>query len=254
MGKPLISGQRSRLGMPGGKARSGMTARYDRLDALRGIWMLWMAGFHFAFDLALFRFTASNFYLDPFWTVQRTFILSGFLFWAGLGQGLAVQAGQDAKRFWVRWAQVAAAALLVSAGSALMFGQRWISFGVLHAFALLLPLVRWGAVRLRTRTLVLLALVLMVLPLAVQHPVFDQRWSNWVGLVTRKPSTEDFVPLLPWAGPMLLGLAASRSAAWLQGPAPRVLVHMGRWPLLFYLLHQPVFIGVLMWAQRSMPA
>jgi uncharacterized membrane protein len=47
--------------------------------------------------------------------LQRTLILSGFLFWAGLGQGLARQSA--AVRFWRRWAQVAGAALLVSAGS-----------------------------------------------------------------------------------------------------------------------------------------
>jgi uncharacterized membrane protein len=229
-----------------------MSSRYERLDALRGAWMLWMAGFHFCFDLAWFRLTDWDFYRDPVWTTQRTLILSGFLFWAGLGQGLALQAGQSARRFARRWAQVAGAALLVSAGSWLAFPTGWISFGVLHAFAVLLPLLRFGGARLPSAALLLLAALCLALPALVQHPFFDTRWTNWVGLVTHKPVTEDYVPLLPWAAPALLGLAAARHAGGLQGPAPRALVVLGRWPLSFYLLHQPVFIAGLWVWQRTM--
>lgn len=237
-----------------------MSQRYERLDALRGGWMLWMAGFHFCFDLAWFRLTGWNFYEDPLWTTQRTLILSGFLFWAGLGQGLARQAGQDAGRFWRRWAQVAGAALLVSLGSWWMFPASFISFGVLHAMAVLLPLARWAALRLSTPVLVLLVAAASLLPLAVQHPFFDTRWTNWLGLVTHKPVTEDFVPLLPWAAPLLMGVLAARSPAllhWLArplSPALGRLAALGRWPLLFYLLHQPLLIGALSLWQRTMAA
>lgn len=221
------------------------TTRYQRLDALRGAWMLWMIGFHFAFDLAHLGLTAANFYADPLWTGQRTAILSGFLFIAGLSQGL----GQpSAVRFWRRWRQVAAAAVLVSLGSAWMFPRSWISFGVLHAVVVLLPLLRWGPARWPAPLLVALALGAWGLPWVVQHPGFDNRWLNPFGLVTHKPITEDYVPLLPWAAPMLLGLAAARwSWLWrqLQGEAPAVLVKCGRWPLTVYLLHQPVLLGLI---------
>ena len=233
---------------------SVFSLRHERLDALRGAWMLWMAAFHFCFDLAWFRLTDWNFYADPLWTTQRTLILSGFLFWAGLSQGLAQQTGQDSTRFWRRWAQVAGAALLVSVGSMLAFPRSFISFGVLHAFALLLPLLRFGAARLPTAMLLGLALFAIALPQFVQHSFFDSRWTNWLGLVTRKPITEDFVPLLPWAAPMLLGLAAARQPGFmiaLQGRAPRGLVLLGRWPLSFYLLHQPLLIGGLWLWQRT---
>ncbi len=229
-------------------------ARSGRLDALRGGWMLWMAAFHFAFDLAYFRLIEANFYTDPLWTTQRTLILSGFLFLAGVGQGLALQALQSPRRFWQRWAQVAGAAVLVSAGSALMFPNSWISFGVLHAFAVMLPLLRWGASRWSIPVVLSLAVLCVAAPLLWQHPVFDSRWTNWVGLTTRKPITEDFVPLLPWAAPLLLGLLAARSGhiqQWLQGATPRALgpvARLGQWPLSFYLLHQPVLIGgLLLW-------
>jgi uncharacterized membrane protein len=236
--------------------------RFDRLDALRGLAIVWMAAFHFCFDLNHFGLLTpkQNFYADPFWTQQRTVIVSLFLFTAGLAQAVALDAGQGWPRFWRRWAQIAGCAVLVSAGSALMFPRSWISFGILHGIALMLigarvaaPLRAW---------LWPLGLLLIVLPQGLSHPAFDTRWTNWVGLVTRKPITEDFAPLLPWLGVMLWGLAAGqwllahrRSA--LAGTVPRAvapLALLGRWSLSFYMAHQPLLIGALLaWRSATGP-
>ncbi|HRH88996.1 MAG TPA: heparan-alpha-glucosaminide N-acetyltransferase [Rubrivivax sp.] len=231
--------------------------RLQRLDALRGAAVVWMALFHLAFDLNHFGWLAvrQNFYADPLWTVQRASIVSLFLFCAGLSLAVALHAGQSWLRFWKRWAQIAGCALLVSLGSAWMFPNSWISFGVLHAIAVMLVLARLAA-PLR-RGLWPLGALCIVLPLWVQHPVFDSRWTNWVGLVTRKPVTEDFVPLLPWCGVVLFGVAAGQwllreRPGWLGGPlAPvaRPLATLGRWSLSFYMLHQPVLIGLLLGLQ-----
>lgn len=227
--------------------------RFDRLDALRGAAIVWMAAYHFSFDLNHFRLLdpRQDFYGDPFWTVQRTCIVSLFLFCAGLGQAAALDAGQGWPRFWRRWAQVAGCALLVSLGSATMFPHSWISFGVLHGIALMLILSRLAAPL--GRWLWPLGAAAIVLPFVWQHEVFDTRWSNWVGLVTHKPVTEDYVPLLPWWGVMLWGLAAgqwalARRRGWLTGALLRALAPLallGRWSLSFYMVHQPVFIGAL---------
>jgi uncharacterized membrane protein len=226
--------------------------RFDRLDALRGSAIVWMAVFHFCFDLNHFRLIHEDFRVDPFWTLQRTAIVTLFLLCAGASQAVALQQGQAESRFWRRWAQVAVCAVLVSAGSALMFPRSWISFGVLHGIALMLiasrraaPLGGW---------LWPIGLVAVLLPQFVQHPFFDTRATNWVGLITRKPVTEDYVPLLPWLGVMLWGLAAgqwllARRRAWLTGGLPgalRPLAWLGRWSLSFYMLHQPVLIGSIL--------
>jgi len=235
-------------------ARAAPVARFDRLDALRGAAIVWMAGFHLCFDLNHFGWLQprQDFYADPFWTVQRTCIVSLFLLCAGLGQAAALDAGQRWPRFWRRWLQVAGCALLVSAASAWMFPRSWISFGVLHGMAVMLLACRLVAPL--GRGLWLLGVVALVLPLLVQHPFFDTRLTNWVGLVTRKPVTEDFVPVLPWFGVMCAGLAAGQwllreRRAWMQAPVPpvlRPLAGLGRWSLSFYMVHQPVFIGLLM--------
>lgn len=235
--------------------------RLDRLDALRGAAIVWMVAFHFAFDLNHFGWLQppQSFTRDPFWTTQRTLIVSSFLLCAGLGQAAALQAAQGWPRFWRRWAQVAGCALLVSLGSALMFPRSWISFGVLHGMALMLVLARLAA-PLRAGLWPLGAL-LVALPQLVTHPVFDSRWTNWVGLVTRKPVTEDYVPLLPWLGVLLWGLALGQwllargggpLAGALAGPAApllRGLAALGRWPLTVYMLHQPLLIGTLLAVQ-----
>jgi len=219
--------------------------RSDRLDALRGLAIVWMAAFHFCFDLNHFGWITQNFYRDPVWTWQRTAIVSLFLFCAGGGQALAVAAGQGSARFWRRWGQVAGCALLVSVGSAFMFPGSWISFGVLHGIALMLLLLRLGLARLPSAVLLVLAGLAMAAPQLLQHPLFDTRWGNWTGLVTHKPITEDYVPVLPWLGVMLLGFVASRRPGLWAGAAPRPLALLGRWSLSFYMVHQPVLIGAL---------
>jgi uncharacterized membrane protein len=218
-------------------------ARFERLDALRAVAIVWMAVFHFCFDLNHFGlFTPRQHFLaDPFWTLQRTCIVSLFLFCAGLSQAVALHAGQSWPRFWRRWLQIAACAAAVSIG-----------FGVLHGIAVMLICARLAA-PLRAWLWPLGALAI-ALPLLFRHPVFDPPWFSWLGLVVKKPVTEDYVPLLPWLGVMWWGLAAgqlllARRPAVLAAAVPRALKPMatlGRWSLSFYMLHQPVLIGLLM--------
>lgn len=227
------------------------TERFDRLDALRGAAVVWMVGFHFAFDLNHFRFIRQNFYEDPFWTWQRTCIVSVFLFCAGLGQAVALAQAQRWPRFWRRWGQVAGCALLVTLGSWYVFPRSFITFGVLHGIAVMLIVVRLTAPA--GRWLWPLGLVAVLLPQFVQHPWFDARATQWIGLVTHKPVTEDFVPLLPWLGVMWWGMAAGQWTLahrrdWFSGTVPgagRGLAVLGRWSLTTYMVHQPVFFAVL---------
>jgi uncharacterized membrane protein len=227
--------------------------RFDRIDALRGAALIWMAMFHFCFDLSHAGLIQANFYVDTVWTSQRTAILSLFLLCAGAGQAISTAQGQSWARFWQRWAQVAGCALLVSAGSFVMFQNSYIYFGVLHGMAVMLILARLSApLKLWLWPLGLLALML---PLWVQHPLFDGRALNWTGLITTKPITEDYVPVLPWLGVMWWGMAATqcllRRVPHLLGsthtPVPplRALSTLGQWSLTFYMVHQPLLIGAL---------
>ncbi len=234
--------------------------RLDAIDALRGVALVWMALFHLGFDLNHFGYWKQDFYTDPFWTGQRTCILGLFLFCAGLGQAVALHQGQPWARFWHRWGQVAGCAVLVSVGSSFMYPQSFIYFGVLHGIALMLVITRltgnWGqwlwllgALAIGTKFAAAQAL-----DGSAWAEVLNGRWLNWLGLITRKPVTEDYVPLIPWLGVMWWGMAAGQ---WLLGNKPGLLASplpgltrplslLGRWSLSFYMLHQPVMIGALM--------
>lgn len=237
-------------------------SRYPSIDVLRGLAMVWMTVYHFGFDLNHFAYLKANFYDDPFWTLQRSAIVSLFLFCAGLSQAVALQQGQSWPRFWRRWRQIAFCALLVTAGSYAIYPGSFIYFGILHGIALMLILVRltagWG------RWLWLLGWVPWGLQFAA--PYLHLTWAsldflnspafNWLGLISRKPATEDYVPLLPWLGVMWWGVAAGlwvlkHRPEWLKREVTssiRPLAVLGRWSLSYYMLHQPVLMGLLMLA------
>ena len=229
--------------------------------------MVWMTAFHFCFDLQYFGYLHTNFYDNPVWTLQRMAIVSLFVFCAGLGQAIALQQGQDWRRFWRRWRQIAAAALLVSAASYLVFPDSFIYFGILHGMAAMLILARGAAVG--RRWLWLLGALALSTPWLA--PALHTHWPgaevlntpalNWIGLISRKPVTEDYAPILPWLGVMCWGLASGQwclqhrpqmlerwGAVRQPGAAGRVsagLAWMGRHSLAYYLLHQPLLLGAL---------
>lgn len=280
--------------------RQKAALRSERVDALRTLAMVWMTVFHFCFDLNhLGMMAKQNFYADPFWTWQRTAIVSLFLFTAGISQALAIHqqglAGVSPlarldKRFWSRWLQVAGCAALVSAGSAVMFPASFIYFGVLHGLAVMLVIARltagWGK-GLWWAGGAIVALF-YVAPYLINQCAgchfFNENSFNWLGLITRKPVTEDFVPVVPWLAALWWGMAAGQwvlvhRMAWLGGggapsdlPAAQAgpvkagahqtkgashswhdrlvswLALPGRWSLSYYMLHQPVLIGsLLLW-------
>lgn len=236
--------------------------RVPALDVLRGVAVLWMTVFHFSFDLSHLGFIQQDFYRDPVWTVQRTCILSLFLFCAGFGQALAVRGGQAWASFWRRWLKIVACAAAVSVGSAWMFPQSWIYFGVLHGMAVMLLVCRatagWGQWLWLAGWLAVAAggfagQLNGVLPFSA---FWDGPMGNWLGLIGRKPITEDYVPVLPWLGVMWWGMAAGQFA-WAKGWIGRLpaverglplaaLAWVGRWSLSWYMVHQPLLIGSLL--------
>lgn len=228
--------------------------RYPLIDALRGVAILMMFSFHFCYDLSHLGFAAWNFYQDPFWLQYRTVILSSFLFVMGMSLYLAHQGGIRWRPFWRRFWILVGCAVLVSLGSYIFAGPRWIVFGILHFISLASLL---GLLFVRFYGLALLVgLGLLILGNSVQAHWFDQPSWHWIGLMTHKPAEEDYVPLLPWFGVVLLGIGFARFAVtqnnlpplrlWQQrGSFSRGLCWLGRHSLLLYMLHQPVFLGIL---------
>jgi len=223
------------------------------IDATRGLALLAMAAFHLTWDLAAFN------WIDGAVTASRGFHLIGhgvaasFVTLAGFSLVLARRArsrplARD-PRYWRRWGQVVAGAGAVSLASYQLFPDAPIFFGILHCIALssvlALPLVEAPlAAVLGVAALALAA------PLLFAAPAFDGELWWWTGLSTFQPASNDYRPLLPWFGVLLLGVAAARlfPARDAPGTAPSVLrplAFLGRHSLAFYLIHQPILYGAL---------
>ncbi|MBK7470107.1 MAG: DUF1624 domain-containing protein [Betaproteobacteria bacterium] len=222
-----------------------------------------MIAYHFCFDLAWNGWLVADFVNDWRWIWFRTPILGSFLFIAGVSLGLAETRGQGNAQFWRRVGIIAGAAALVSLGSYVMFPESFIYFGVLHAIALMSVLAR--PVARRGAWTIALGLVVLAIGITVQHPLFDRPVLHWIGLMTVKPRTEDYVPLFPWFGVLLIGAgagawivrhrrAAERLGAWQAPPVLGWTAWLGRHSLAVYLLHQPLLLGAMLLVRHLLQA
>lgn len=224
------------------------------IDVLRGIAIVLMVLYHFCYDLTYFNVVHFDFYHNVFWLNFRNFIVTCFVFIAGISFTLATQQGIKWTSFKKRFAMITVAAVIVSLITYFMFPGRTIFFGVLHfiAAASFLGLFFYQYYRLN----LLLGVICIVAGVLIETPTFNHPWLQWIGFMTHKPATEDYVPLFPWFGIFLLGLYSGKTilrSNRLRNIAARVIENKlafglqtcGQHSLLIYLLHQPVLMGVL---------
>lgn len=233
----------------------GKRARWQSLDLMRGVAILAMVTFHVAWDLYYFGYSDVDVTQVLGWVVFQKAILSSFLLLVGMGLVLGHGGGVRWRAFWRRWAFLVVAALLTTAGTYWMFPDYFVFFGVLHAIALF-SLMALPFLRLDWPLTAVIGAAWIAANFLWNDPAFEARSLAWIGFWPTSPPTSDVVPVFPWFGVVLLGVAlmrlllASPAAgplrAWRsEAPALRGLAWLGRWSLPFYLLHQPVIIGLL---------
>jgi uncharacterized membrane protein len=147
-----------------------------------------------------------------------------------------------------------------------MFPQSFIYFGILHGMAAMLILVRltahwgrwlWLAGALAVASKFIAAYAISTWANGSFINAMNAPTLNWLGWITQLPITEDYAPVFPWLGVMWWGAAAG---AWLMprwmshsgsgglNSLPKVgraLAVLGRWSLSYYMLHQPVLVGLV---------
>jgi uncharacterized membrane protein len=225
--------------------------RIRAIDAMRGTAICLMIVYHAAFDLNWFHIINADFNHDRFWLASRDLIVSSFLLLVGVSLVLAHRAGNSPRQFWRRIALVGACALLVTVGSYVTFPKTFITFGILHCIVVS-SILGWPLVRF-PRTALIVGIALIVVGATIGVPLFDRGWLNWVGLMTYRPATEDYVPLLPWFGVVLVGISLGwwllerrkQALQRISCASPRWLTWLGRHSLLVYMVHQPIMVGVL---------
>ncbi|MET0169839.1 MAG: heparan-alpha-glucosaminide N-acetyltransferase domain-containing protein, partial [Aliihoeflea sp.] len=153
-----------------------------------------------------------------------------------------------------RMAQVAGAAAAITLVTFFATPDAFIFFGILHHIAAA-SVIGLFFLRVPALALVAVAAVVIALPNLWRSDVFTTPLLSWIGLATANPRSNDFVPLFPWFGAVLLGMAAAKYAlatGWTDRAAgkelarwTRPLQFAGQHSLAVYLLHQPVLIGAI---------
>ena len=221
----------------------------------RGAALAAMAVYHFSWDLSFYGLADIAVASATGWIVFARMIASTFLALVGVSLVLAARGGINWRGYGRRLAQVAAAAAAITVATWFAFPGAFIFFGILHAVALF-SVLALAFVRLPPVLTLAAAALAFAAPSLVSAPLFDQWWLLWTGLGTFFPPSNDYVPLFPWFGATLTGLALARIAEgrglwdrladWRPDTGLARLASLaGRHSLLVYLAHQPVLLALL---------
>lgn len=244
--------------------QTSSSRRITLIDVLRGIALLAMASYHFTWDLEFFGYASAGLTAHGPWKIYARCIASSFLFLVGVSLVLAHGEHIRWPGFWKRFAMVAVAAAAISLVTYVATPGSFIFFGILHQIALASVL---GLLFLRLPapvTLVVAALVIAA-PFYLRSPIFDHPALLWVGLSSVDPRSNDYVPLFPWFGAVLIGIGMAKFAksaglferlanVSLGQTLERPLTFIGRHSLAFYLIHQPVLIACVWLFAQLWPA
>ncbi|RIK34355.1 MAG: hypothetical protein DCC57_24375 [Chloroflexi bacterium] len=236
-------------------------ARYWEIDTLRGVAIVMMVIYHLMWDLWYFRVLPDVVLYAGFWKYfQRTIAV---LFIGLVGVSLAVttmrSAGPHGDRpvpfrpYLLRGLRIFGWGMVVSL---VMWAARvgYVHFGVLHLIGFSI-IAAYPFLRLRWINLALWAAFqiagYLLLPVRVDFP-----WLLWLGLTPVAYFPNDYFPVIPWFGVVLLGLFIGNTLYTPQGRVPalpaiggrlplRGLQWLGRHSLTIYLLHQIVLFAIL---------
>jgi uncharacterized membrane protein len=237
-------------------AQKSRRPRIGAIDAARGLALLAMAVYHFTWDLGYFGYVDPVMITQGGWKLFARTIASTFLILVGVSLVLAHGDAIRWRKFGLRLLEIAAAAGAITAATYFFSPDSYIFFGILHEIALASVL---GLLFLRVPAAVVavLAAFFVAAPFYLANPAFNHAALWWIGLSTVDPRTNDYVPLFPWFGAVLAGIALARigqqagalKAASRIALRPRRLDEglrfLGRHALAFYLVHQPILFGLV---------
>ena len=233
--------------------RATVIPRLAIVDVVRGIAIAGVVLFHLVWDLAYLGVIPAWIASHSLWLLFGRVLAGTFMALVGVSLVLASADGFRRRAFMRRLAVLVAAALAITLVTRVAFPQTFVYYGILHAIAVA-SVIGALALRLPTSAIAALGVAAYVLGFFWTSAAFDPRWLAWTGFAATPPRSNDFVPVFPWIGLTLLGMAGTRlalargwaySARPLDGRVNRSLAWIGRHSLPIYLIHQPVLLGVL---------
>jgi uncharacterized membrane protein len=225
------------------------------IDAARGVALVAMTVYHFSWDLAMFHLIDPHFPYTPAMIWFARSIAGSFLFLVGVSLVLAHGRGIRWRQYFTRLAMIAGAAALITLATYFATPQGYIFFGILHSIAVA-SIFGLAFLRMPWWLIAAFAVFFLFAGESLRTTAFDAPIWWWTGLSTLTPRSNDFVPIFPFFGMVLAGIAAATAVrrsdlferlGWWQGEGAfaRGVRFIGRHGLIYYLLHQPVMIGLL---------
>lgn len=227
--------------------------RFWEIDFARGIAIIMMVLFHFAWDINYFGFISTNLYSGFPGIFQKA---TAGLFLLLVGVSLAVRHSSkketgalDGLR---EGAMIFGAGMILTLATFIFYREQFIYFGILH----LIGVSRVLAVPLLGKRYLNFAMgaFLIALPAFVKLQYIQITALVWLGLAVPSP-TLDFFPVLPWFGAVLIGLAIGnllyengKAKIPVSRPGRRIfgfVEMLGRNSLPIYFSHQLVLFPLV---------
>lgn len=220
--------------------------RFWEIDFFRGIAIILMIVFNYAFALRFFDVFQFDSYF--FWFVFPRVVGGMFIVIAGISLALSSRR-KPATSLIKRGIKIFSLGLLITAVTWLAFPDIAVWFGILHLIGLSIIL---GTAFLRFRSANLaIAAASVIAGVYLSTLAAELPWLLWLGLAPENFATLDYFPMLPWFGVFLAGVfignrfyAAGKRRFKIKERKP-VVCMVGRHSLVIYMLHIPILLAAL---------
>tara|TARA_B100000809_G_scaffold176005_1_gene173347 strand:- start:1529 stop:2215 length:687 start_codon:yes stop_codon:yes gene_type:complete len=223
--------------------------RDSALDLMRGIAIIMMIAFHFIYDLNSFGFADVPLFTHWAGTAWRCLIVFLFLSAVGISLVIAHSKVLKLKKFIKRLMYLGIAALLVSAGTYVMFPDGWVYFGILHLIWVS-SLIAIAFIN-RPKTSLLIAALILIASIFNQPnlSIISNIFEPYLPL-----RSVDYYPLFPWLSFVFIGIYLGHYPFYQKVVTTRInwIEVMGKHALIIYLTHQIVLFGLVSFAYYLM--
>lgn len=226
--------------------------RISMIDCIRGICIAGMVIYHGAYDLIEFFSMNVPFFYSPILSILHVLFVSAFLLIAGISSHFS---RNNLKRALF----ILIAAAVISVVSFIIVPDAPIYFGILHLMGVSVLIYAifkkpLDAVTKKFTPLFWLALFLIgyfTTPVIVDSPLFVMFGFLPIGF-----ESVDYFPLIPWFFMFMVGtylgkpITENRFPEWFYHANIPPLSFIGRYPLIIYMVHQPIIYGILFLVEK----
>lgn len=245
--------------------RSPRTIRFWEIDTLRGVAILMMITYHLVWDLWAYQIVPGINPFEGFWKYFQRATAGLFLTLVGvslvvvtlhrLGDRATATSLPSFRPYLLRGLRIFGWGLVVSL---VMWasGMGYVHFGILHLIGFA-SIAAYPFLRRRWLNLALW-IAFNVAGYFLLERTFSFPWLLWLGFVPQAYYPNDYFPVIPYFGVVLLGIFLGNSLYSREGRRfhlpplgellpLRGLQWLGRHSLIIYLIHQPLLFAGL-WA------